>query len=66
MDKKFESFRIKNLKDILGGSSDTIYCKDANSNNIGTVTVDCAVPGTSGFDACVAAYPATQVSAGAC
>ena len=61
--EQFEVFRIKSLEKIRGGA--TIYCKDRDGNNLGTVEHTCG-QGTSGLTACKAVYPLTEQSAGPC
>lgn len=60
---QFENFRLNNLKKIRGGY--TIYCKDKDGNNIGTVEHNCQ-GGVSGLTACQATYVQAQQSAGPC
>lgn len=60
---QFEIFRVKNLEKIRGGA--TIYCKDTNGVNLGTVEHDCG-SATSALDSCIAAYPLAAQSAGPC
>ena len=61
---QFELFRLRNLEKIRGGS--TIYCKDINGVNLGTVEYDCGSHGGGALNACTAAYSNATQSAGPC
>jgi hypothetical protein len=61
--EQFEAFRARSLEKIRGGA--TIYCKDRDGNNLGTVEHDCGL-GTSGLTACQATYTLAEQSAGPC
>ena len=60
---KYSDQRLKNPQFIKGGQEITIFCKDGEGTNLGTVQYDCGGE-TTRIDKCKDTYPTTEMTTG--